>query len=78
MEDEDEADDFFTEKGKKVVDDVDEASDEDEEESKTLPELSKRALRKIRAEGPYAGKNKVKFDAGGKALKKTEGGDYMD
>jgi len=31
----------------------------DEEEAKLLPKLSQRALRKIRAEGPYAGKNKI-------------------
>ena len=41
--------------------------------------MSKRALRKIRPEGPYAGKNRVTFDADGKTVKKTDDGtgDYM-
>lgn len=38
---------------------------EDAEESKRLPSLSKRALRKIKPEGPYEGKNKTTFDGAG-------------
>ena len=37
-------------------------------------------MRKILAEGPYAGKNKFKLDAEGNIVKKTQdsGGDYME
>ena len=35
-------------------------------------------MRKIKVDGPYAGKNKTKFDSDGKAIKKTEfDSDYM-
>ena len=81
--DDGEDDDFFTAKEKKVEADVEAAKEReeklDEEDAKILPALSKRALRKIRPEGPYAGKNRVTFDAEGKAVKKTDDGtgDYM-
>ena len=69
-EDEDEGD-FFKEKNdhkdaQKKVKTVEEEEASDEEEAKVLPDLSKRAMRKIREEGPYAGKNKIKFDGEGK------------
>jgi len=44
---------------------------------KLLPALSSRAMRKIRAEGPYAGKNKIALDATGQAVSKTEESDYL-
>ena len=78
-EEDDDEDDFFKEKAATVKGAGDGAMNEDEdsdEEDKELPALSKRALRKIRPEGPYAGKNKVMLDAEGKATTKTES-DYM-
>ena len=36
-----------------------------------LPALSKRKMRKIKEEGPYAGKNILVFDAEGKAVPKS-------
>lgn len=70
-------DEFFIKKRNDTTKAQADGSDsEDEEEAKELPSLSKRALRKIRPEGPYAGKNKLQFDAEGNASKKTES-DYM-
>ena len=37
-----------------------------------MPSLSKKALRKIKENGPYNGLNKIKFDSQGNAIKKTE------
>ena len=51
-------------KKKAKVDEKIEAA-EDAEESKKLPNLSKRALRKIKPEGHFDGKNKTTFDAQG-------------
>jgi len=44
-----------------------------------LPSLSKKALRRIKEDGPYAGLNKIKLGGEGQALKKTElfDSDYM-
>ena len=47
------------------------ASSESEGEQMALPSLSKRKLRKINEEGPYAGKNILVFDAQGKAVPKS-------
>ena len=52
-------------------------SSDDEEEDKVLPPLSKRALRKIKTDGPYAGKNIVHFDNEGKIIKKDPDSDYL-
>ncbi len=43
-----------------------------------MPKPSKKAMRKIRPEGPYGGKTKLILDAEGKAHKKTEfDSDYL-
>ena len=68
--------DFFKEKGG-VGQKVD-SDGEGEEVDRGLPSLSKKAMRKIKPEGPYAGKNIVKFDAQGNAVNKTEfDSDYL-
>ena len=80
-DDSDDEDEFFTEKGgrkKKSGERVEEGKEE-EEEDQILPPLSKKAIRKIRAEGPYGGKNIVRLDAEGKAIKKSEyDSSYLD
>jgi len=52
---------------------------DDEEAGKILPSLSKKALRKIKEDGPYAGLNRIKLDGEGKVDKKTGvfDSDYM-
>lgn len=57
--------DFFTSKQKKV-----EESESEEDQITVLPSLSKRKMRKIKEEGPYAGKNILVFDSQGKAVPK--------
>ena len=83
-EEEEDGEDFFkaksvstkeAEKIKSKTAEEEEASDE--EAMKLLPALSSRAMRKIRAEGPYAGKNKIALDATGQAVSKTEESDYL-
>ena len=46
--------------------------EEEEESDGKLPSLSKKALRKIKLEGPYGGKNITRLDGEGKPMKKTE------
>ena len=67
IDDDDSDGDFFTAKDKLAKDEKRE-EEEDAEESKKLPNLSKRALRKIKPEGHYDGKNKMTFDAEGKVV----------
>ena len=69
---EDESDDEDFLKPKK-----DQKLDKDEEEKseageQKLPSLSKRAMRKIKMEGQYEGKNAIIFDDEGKAISKSE------
>lgn len=59
--------DFF--KAKNAPDQSSES--EASEEQMVLPALSKRKMRKINEEGPYAGKNILVFDAQGKAVPKS-------
>lgn len=69
---------FFRAKGEGAVDAIKAPAEDDDEESRALPKLSKKALRKIKPDGPYAGKNKVKLDSDGKALKQAEfDSDYL-
>jgi hypothetical protein len=56
--DSDSEDDFF--KAKAAGDKVSESEPEDHME---LPSLSKRKMRKIKEDGPYAGKNILVFDS---------------
>ena len=65
--DSDEEEDFFTAKAQKEGD----QSLEEEQDLQQLPALSKRKIRKIHEEGPYAGKNILVFDSQGKAVPKS-------
>mgnify|MGYP000946261806 CR=1 FL=1 len=76
VSDEESDGDFFQAKNKTKENPSEQ--DASEEENKALPKLSKKAMRKIKAEGPYAGKNKIRFDSSGNVIKKTEfDSDYM-
>ena len=71
MVDNDDDEDFFKKKGDTGKDIIEEVEEEDD---KAMPALSKNALRKIRPEGPYQGKNKMVFD--GEGAKVTPKSDF--
>ena len=56
--------DFFKAKNKSAAEAA-KIDEEDENANKQLPPLSKKAMRRIKEEGPYAGLNKIKLDAEG-------------
>jgi len=72
-DDEEEEEDFFTsKKNQREIADASEAEASEEEEPKVGLSLNKKKLRKITKDGPFQGKNKVFFDAEGRAISSLE------
>ena len=72
-DEEDEEEDFFTsKKNQREIADASEGEASEEDEPKVGLSFSKKKLRKITKDGPFQGKNKVFFDAKGRAISSLE------
>ena len=72
-DEEDEEEDFFTsKKNQREIADASEGEAPEDDEPKVGLSFSKKKLRKITKDGPFQGKNKVYFDAEGRAISSLE------